>query len=249
MDLDELLKTGNDAFCFRPEDGAFRSGLVAMLLADEDEEFADLFSESSSDILVTISGSGSGEGVIRCRVCGDFGERSLAGKFSQLTQPEVDDLREQLSHLEAVQTAAAVQHGAEAVVRNKIAGNMLNIDEAAQRLNLPKLTLKSNIPCSDYSYSEVNDKVEIREYFWSTELIQRLCDIKKGGANEEDIKFIAAECCHGDLVWAKEVVGVFAQRTSAPQPDNDAQKGIARQPAGSAAPKSAHHRFKGRKPQ
>ena len=70
-----------------------------MLLAAESEEFADLFSESSSDILVTISGSSSEEGVIRCQVCGDFGERSLEWKLPLLTQPEFDDLTEQLSHL------------------------------------------------------------------------------------------------------------------------------------------------------
>jgi hypothetical protein len=246
MTMDELLKNGSDPFSFRPEEGAFRSSLVEKLLAAESEEFADLFSESSSDILVTISGSSFNEGVIRCQVCGDFGERSLEWKLPLLTQPEFDDLTEQLSHHAAPQTAPAAQHAAKAVLRNKIAGNMLNSDEAAQRLHLSTQLLKSKIPCSDYSYSEVDDKIEIKEYYWSTDLIQRLCDIKKGGASEEDLKFIADECCHGDLVWAKEVVGVVAQQSPAAPRDNAAPKEIPKQPARSAPHKTAHHRHKGK---
>ena len=252
MNLDDLLKSGNSDFSFRPDDGALRSALVAMLLATENEEFADLFSESSSDISVGVYGTSVAEGLIRCRVYGDFGERSLECRLATLTQTAFADLTEQLSHLDAVQTASsAPHHGARGVLRRKAEinlFNMLSCEEAAQQLNLPRQTLKSMIPCSDYSYSEVNDKIVIQEYYWSKNLIQRLCDIKTGGATAEDCRYIADECCHGDLDWAKEIIGLFSRQTLSGQRNNAAQPDIAKSPATSSPAKHAHYRHHRKKP-
>jgi hypothetical protein len=244
MNLDEILKNRNDACSFTPDEGVFRTRLTGMLLAEENEEFVDLFSEQSSDFRVTVSGSTAAEGVIRCQVSGDFGERSLTCRLAALSQPELSDLTHQLAQLSAKGTAPAAQPAVRVIMANKIAGDMLRIDEAAQKLGLSRQALKSNIPCSDYSYVMVNEKVEIKEYFWSESLIEGFCTIKKSGATAEDIKAVADECCHGDLDWSREVIGVVSPQSVAPQRGNQAQKETPKQPAGSAPSKKSHHRHR-----
>ncbi len=244
MNLDDLLKNDNNDFRFRPDYGAFRSRLAEMLLAGESEEFADLFSESSSDILAGISGSSFEAGIISFQVFSDMGERSLECRLALLTQPELDDLKEQLLAHDGSQPVPVAEFEAKNVVRKKTEINLLDmftIDEAAEQLKLSKQLLKSRIPCSDYSYVEVAGKIEIKEYYWSKALVTRLSEIKTNGANAEDIKYFADECCHGDLAWAKEVLAMLTQKASASNRDNSAQKGITKQPATGAKPQTNHH--------
>jgi hypothetical protein len=251
MTLDDILKNGNDDFRFRPDDGALRTRLVELVIANENEEFAESFSENSCDVVATISGNSFAEGILRCQVFSDLGERSLECRLAQLQQQELDDLQEQLSSLAESQPAAEAPLDAKNVVRKKFTVdllNMLTIDEAAAQLNLSKQQLKSRIPCSDYSYIEVEGKIEIKEYYWSKDLVARLCEIRKNGAKTEDIKYFADECCHGDQGWAKDVLGMLTQKASATNRDNAAQKGAAKQSPAAAAPKSNFHRHNRNKP-
>ena len=68
MTLDDLLNNANGDFRFRPEYGVFRARLAEILIGNENDEFADLFSESSSDILVSIGGNSFEEGIINFQV-------------------------------------------------------------------------------------------------------------------------------------------------------------------------------------
>lgn len=251
MNLDDLLKSENAAFSFRPDDGAFRSRLVELLLAGESEAFVELFSENNCDMLVRISGSSLEDALIHCQVGGDFGERGLECRLSGLKQPELGDLVEQMSHLDASQPVAPALSGGKNVLRRK--GeinllNMLNIEEAAQQLSLSTQLLKSRIPCTDYSYNEVNDKIVIKDYYWSKSLVERLAAIKASGATAEDSKYIADECCHGDLEWAKEIIGLFSRQQSSGQRDNAPQKNSPKALPGNNPPRSAHHRHHRKKP-
>jgi hypothetical protein len=251
MTLDEILHSADSDFRFRPDYGVFRARLAELLIADESEDFADQFSESSSDILVGFSGSCIEEGLIRFQMYSDLGERSHEFRLSQLTGAELDDLQAQLANHDGSQPAPSVEPDAKNVVRRKSEINLLNmfnIDEAAQQLNMSKQLLKSRIPCSDYSYVEVEGKVEIKEYYWSKELVNRLSEIIAKGANAADVSFFAVECCHGDLEWAKDVLGMLGQKNSAAGRDKPAQKGnVKQQPAG-APHKANHHRNRGRRP-
>jgi len=66
--------------------------------------------------------------------------------------------------------------------------------------------LKSVVPCTDYSYDEIDGKKYIRDYFWSKELIENLFRIKGTKTTPEDLQYVAKECCEGDLDWARDLI-------------------------------------------
>jgi hypothetical protein len=199
-----LNKIASDV-SFRPDDGAFRSKLAEIVIAGADAEFAELFSESSSDILVSISGRTAEEGIIRFLVSSDQGEHSLECPLAVLNNAEISDLGKHLSRLVA-ELPSSAKGSSKVLVRKKLVEGMLNLNQAAQGLGCSESFLKSRIPCSDYSYDEVDGKTEIKEYYWTQQLIDRLCQIKAGGAAPQDVAYVAGECCHGDSIWAEEIV-------------------------------------------
>ena len=190
-----------------------------MAIADADEELAELFSESSCDILVSISGRTAEEGIIRFLVSSDRGENSLGCSLAVLNNAESSDFRQQLSRLVAEHVPSGAQSSPKVLVRKKIVEGMLNINQAAQGLGCSETFLKSKIPCSDYSYDEIDGKTVIKEYYWSQQLIDRLCQIKATGAKPEDVAYVAGECCHGDIKWAEEIVSSLFRPKSTPKVD------------------------------
>lgn len=203
--MKELLKNLTHDVTFRPENGAFRSKLAEIAIANADEESAELFSVRGCDIQVKLSEHTLEEGTIRFLVVSDLGEQLLACDFSDLNYDEHTDLNEQLARQLALHAENSPNSSSKVIIRKDVNG-MLDIHQAAQKLGCSQKILKSQIPCTDYSYIEVNGKKEIQEYFWSQDLVSRLCDIKANGAKPEDVKSIADECCHGDEKWAAEVL-------------------------------------------
>jgi len=92
----ELLKNLVAAVSFRPEEGPFRAALIAKILADADEDRAELFSAGNCDIKVTISQHTQQEGFIRFLVVSDLGEQALECDLAGLNASESADLREQV---------------------------------------------------------------------------------------------------------------------------------------------------------
>jgi len=203
--MNKLLKKITSDITFRPENGTFRSKLAEIAIANADEESAELFSERGCDIQVKLSEHTFEEDVFRFLVVSDLGEQVMACDFSELSFEERSDFDEQLVRQIALHADCSPQGSSKVIVRKDVSG-MLDIHQASQKLDCSQKTLKSNIPCTDYSYTEIDGKKEIQEYFWSQNLISRLCDIKSNGAKPEDVKLIADECCHGDEKWAKELV-------------------------------------------
>jgi hypothetical protein len=203
--MNRLLRNLTHELAFRPENGPFRSKLADVVLSSADEQSVELFSESSADIQVRLDQHTFEEGTIRFLVTSDLGEQLLGCDISDLTYEERSDLDEQLSRQLALRTESTGQAAPKVIVRKNAEG-MLDINQAAQRLGFSQKVLKSRIPCSDYSYIEVNGKKEIQEYFWSHELISRLENIKANGVKPDDISWIAEECCHNDLKWAEELL-------------------------------------------
>ena len=241
MNITELLKKLRSDVTFRPDDGAFRSGLAERLLDKADEDFLELFSESSSDILVSISGRTVDDAVIRFRVVSDQGEQSRKFALTALNAEELSDLSEQLSRLLAQQPPPVSHYTPKSMVRKKPVEGMLDIHLASRKLGCSPVFLKSRIPCTDYTYSEVDGKKEIKEYYWSQNLIDRLCHIKANGTKSEDLKYIAEECCDGDRAWAEEIL-VSLDSKATPKAGGAGPTGATKQPAKTISKEQANPR-------
>jgi len=219
-DLKELLKNIVDVVTFRPEEGPFRTALVAEVLAHADEEQVELFSPSNCDIQVTVSGQTLEKGVIRFLVISDLGEQTLDAAFARLNEQERDDFRAQLSIHAVTQRPADPGGSAKVIVRKASSAGMYTQQQAAEKLGCSGEVLKNKIPCTDYSYDEIDGKKVLREYYWSQSLIERLLQIKASGAKPEDIKFVAAECCFGDTGWAEELLASLRPKAETPAGGN-----------------------------
>lgn len=241
VELTAMLKKFAADITFRPDDGAFRTKLAETVIADADEEVTELFSAASSDIVVSISRHTFEEGIIRFQVSSDQGEQSLQCDLAELTAAERSDLGAQLTRLAAEQQSPLTLHP-KTFVRNKIAAGMLTIYQAAQRVGCSESFLKSRIPCTDYTYDEVDGKKVIREYFWSHQLIDRLSQIKQNGAKTEDVKQIADECCYGDCKWAEELLSSLARPKPAAKVGGTSPNGITKQPAKVISKVHSHNR-------
>ena len=225
--MNELLKDIAASVTFRPEEGPFRAALVAKVLTTADEEQVELFSTENCDIQVTVTGQTLVEGFIRFLVISDLGEQSLKCTLAGLTEPERVDFRGQLaSH--AAEHRPVVAGGAKVIVRKASSAGMFTQQQAVERLGCSGEFLKNRIPCSDYSYDEIDGKKYLREYYWSQDLIERIQQVKANGAKPEDIKHIAVECCFGDSNWAEELLASLRPPVEAPK---------------SAANKNRHHRY------
>jgi len=210
----ELLKNLVAAVTFRPDDGPFHTALLAKLLADADEERAELFSAGNCDIKVTISQHTQQEGFIRFQVVSDLGEQSLECDLAGLSAVESADLREQVLR-QTPEHRPGVSGGSNKVIVRKASSiGMYTQQQSADKLGCSGDFLKNRIPCTDYSYDEIDGKKVLREYYWSQSLIDRLLQVKLAGVKPEDVKYIATECCYGDSTWAEELLSSLRPKTS-----------------------------------
>jgi hypothetical protein len=210
----ELLKNLVAAVSFRPEEGPFRNALVAKILADADEERAELFSSGNYDIKVTISQHTQQEGFVRFVVISDLGEQSLECDLAGLNALESADLREQVL-LQTPEHRPGVSGGStKVIVRKASSAGMYTQQQSADKLGCSGEFIKNKVPCSDYSYDEIDGKKVLREYYWSQALIDRLLQVKQTGVKPDDIKYVAAECCYGDCTWAEELLALLRPKAS-----------------------------------
>lgn len=225
----ELLKKLAADITFRPDTGEFRSKLVETVIDNAEAERAELFSARNCDIQVSISSRTIEEGVVLFVVESDLGEQSLECELSGLNDSEIIDLYGQLTRLIEEQ-ALSESHGAPKVIVRKNYKGMLDIHQTVQKLGCSQAFLKSRIPCTDYTYNEVNGKKEIKEYLWSKQLIDRLCHIKINGVTAEDLKYIAEECCDGDLKWAEDILSSLGRPMTLRKVDPAPSKSVTKLP-------------------
>lgn len=93
------------------------------------------------------------------------------------------------------------------VIKRKGEPDAYDIVGASSRLKVSQEWLKSVIPCSNYSYDEIDGRKIIREYYWNVELIEYLFRLKNSKIAPEDLKYVADQCCFGDHEWAKDLIG------------------------------------------
>lgn len=77
---------------------------------------------------------------------------------------------------------------------------------AAQKLSVPMEWLIKVIPCTEKRHERDASGKIIEKHLWSIELISKLCHIKKNPYTVSDVKYVAVNCCKGDLKWANEII-------------------------------------------
>lgn len=203
LEIESLLNSLGGNATFRLSKGILHRKITEAFLEAVDEVTGEMISVSDYEICVSIAEYDGGF-IINCRLDSDDIDQELEIKISDLDAAELSEVYSKINLLSSPETTMTSQ--SKTITRKHSPDGMLNINHASSKLNCSQLHLKSKIPCTDYSYQEINGINEIQEYYWSLDLIDRLCKIKSNGVKTEDVKYIADECCHGDCKWAEEIL-------------------------------------------
>jgi hypothetical protein len=211
---------------FRPEVGPLKARLTEAVLDKLQPDELEQLSEQSIDLEVSI-GRQEGDDEITIGVSVDLPglNQTLELTLSALAEGELEDLAGYLARL--VENAAPVESAedSKAILRKKMETECHEQTTASARLKVTPQWLKSVIPCTDYSYDEVDGKKIIREYYWSKELVERLFKIKSTKTTPEDLQYVAKECCEGDLDWARDLIArLKSPNRVVPPPKEAAQR-------------------------
>ena len=192
---------------FRPQKGPLRERLTQQVLDTASGELAEELAEGGFGLEVSIGNhEGDGQQAISFSV-----ERPGVVFNSQLTlgllgEEALEDLAGYLLRLCKEATPAESAANGKTLSRKKPEGDFHEKGAASARLKVSPEWLKRVIPCTDYSYDEIDGKKYIREYYWSKEMIERLFKIKSTKTTPEDVQYVAQECCEGDLEWARDLI-------------------------------------------
>ncbi|HJV34554.1 hypothetical protein [Geomonas sp.] len=232
---------------FRPQEGPLKERLAQAILDAADEDVCEELSEAQYDLEVSI-GSQDAEGELSLSIAldrpGVVCRSQLA--VTLLSDAELDDLAHYLKPAEEPSELVDNAPAGKTIVRKAVEEHDHHEKEAAAaRLKVSTEWLKSVVPCTDYSYEEIDGKKYIREYYWSKDLIERLFKIKCNKTTPEDLQYVAKECCEGDLEWAKDLIArLKSPNRPEPAPREQAQKGQGKLSAGSQLkgplPKAPH---------
>lgn len=192
---------------FRISEGPLKEALAEVILDAVEGHLAEELADRAFDLEVSV-GQQEGESELTVDFSVDrpgVQYRSEVG-LSSLSLSALEDLAGHLvCQLEQASAPEAVQAGA-TVLRKKQDHDHHEQEAAAARLKVAPQWLKSVVPCTEYSYDEIDGKKYIREYYWSRDLIERLVRIKSTKTTPEDLQYVAAECCDGDMEWARDLV-------------------------------------------
>ena len=202
----QLAKLHGHAY-FRPEEGPLKESLTREILDGVEGELAELLSGACFGLEVNVGvQEGESEPAVGYSVDYPGVAHSSEIPLSRLDDQALKDLAGYLDRL--VQQTPQAEEGAAAaaVVRKKLDHDHHEKEAAAARLKVSPQWLKSVVPCTDYSYDEIDGKKYIREYYWSKELIERLFKIKTTKTTPDDLQYVAKECCEGDVDWARDLI-------------------------------------------
>jgi hypothetical protein len=241
--ISDLLSRLHGHAYFRPEGGPLMESLTQAVLDAVDGELAEELSEGDFDIEVSI-GRQEGESELTLDLSVD---RPGVVHTSQIALTRLADaaLEDLAGYLTRLAEAAAPIEASVAggnVVRKKPEGEHHEKEAASARLKVSPEWLKSVVPCTDYSYDEIDGKKFIREYYWSKDLIERLFRIKSTKTTPEDLQFVADECCEGDQDWARDLIARLKSPNrpeAAPRDQSQKNQGRPGQSQGRAAQNQA----------
>lgn len=210
-DIEALLKNLDGIAHFPLKSGLLHAKIMGTFLDTLDETDCDRLS-NGVDILVSIS-KFEGDICLMCCLDCDSLTHKLEITLRDFTKTEAATLSKLLSDL-VDEFQRSTSHKPTVVIRKALNG-MYNIHQTMQKLNVSEVWLKDTIPCSNYTWLEVKGRKEITGYFWSTELVKKLASIKtekehiphsKVDFTQNDLMYIAEECCDGDAKWAAEIL-------------------------------------------
>ncbi|WP_156826978.1 hypothetical protein [Geopsychrobacter electrodiphilus] len=211
-ELLKMLKNLQTDQFFYIETGPLKSRLIDTYLAEADahDEILD-FEHSVTLRIKRTQGLAISEFVLRLEA-GDFEyQRVLA--VQDFTADEIGELLDHLRPL-CLPLAPPATGLSRTIVRKKPGQALLNISTTAKILGLTPRQLKSLIPCSETRIVEEDGVKSIKEYYWDRGLVSRFeaLWIKQQagrGYNNEDLCFIAENCCDGDRRWAHDCISGF----------------------------------------
>jgi hypothetical protein len=208
--VNDLLAKLHGYAYFRPDAGPLKERLTGAVLEGVSADTAEQLAEAEFGLEVNV-GQQEGEEEVTVGFKVDYPGveyRSQVG-LNVLSHIELEDLATYLTPKPEEQPCPPeTATGAKCIVRkNNEDDEYLEKGAAASRLKVSPEWLKSVVPCTDYSYEEIEGKKYIREYFWSRELVEKLIRIKSSKTTPEDLQYVAKECCEGDLDWARDLIG------------------------------------------
>jgi len=205
--ISDLLSRLHGHAYFRPQDGPLMQRLTQAVLDAAEGDLAEELSEGGFDLEVSIgSQEGDSEAMVSFSVDRPGVVLDSEMAVSGLPDDALEELAGYLTRLAEDAAGADPETAGTTLVRKKPDTDHHEKGSASARLKVSPEWLKSVIPCTDYSYDEIDGKKYIREYFWSRELIERLFRIKSTKTTPEDLQFVAKECCEGDMDWAKDLI-------------------------------------------
>jgi len=238
--ISNLLEQLHGHGYFRPETGPLKARLTDAVLSALDCDVVDQLSGQTIDLEVSI-GRQEGDDEVTIGIKVDLPDLSHSSELALkvLADDALEDLAGYLARLVEGSAPAESVEQSKALVRKKMIADSHEQAAASARLKVSPQWLKSVIPCTDYSYDEIDGKKIIRDYYWSKELIERLFKIKCTKTTPEDLQYVAAECCEGDQDWARDLIArLKSPNRTEPAPKDQGQKNQAKAPA-KAAPKAA----------
>lgn len=202
----EMLRELNGQAYFRPENGHLKATLVEKAINELEIEIID-GQLGSFDVAVDINTDDYDNEII-LSYCVDHPEVNHSSEIpiAKLDEGAVKDLFGYLSRLIDERKPAENNAVKRIILRRKHNFANYDLQRASKKLGVSERWFKSTIPCTDYNYTEKEGKTQIKEYHWSVDLVERLCQIKSRSADGSDIQYIADHCCYGDLDWAKEII-------------------------------------------
>ncbi|HBA86569.1 MAG TPA: hypothetical protein DCZ75_00880 [Geobacter sp.] len=201
-----LAKLHGHAY-FRAGDGPLKQALTELVLDAVEGHLAEELSDGSFDLEVSIGQQeGENEPIVDYNVDRPGVQHRSDIGISRLSPPALEDLAGYLVRLVEQAPAVETTQTGTTVVRKKVEHDHHEQEAAAARLKVSPQWLKSVVPCTEYSYDEIDGKKYIREYYWSRDLIERLFRIKSTKTTPEDLQYVASECCDGDMDWARDLI-------------------------------------------
>lgn len=222
----QLAKLHGHAY-FRPDAGPLQESLTREILDAVEGDLAELLATAPFGLEVSVGvQEGESEPAIGCSVDYPGVSHRCEIPLSRLDDPALQDLSRYLDRLVLEAPPVADGSANATVLRKKQDHDHHEKEAAAARLKVSPQWLKSVIPCTDYSYDEIDGKKYIREYFWSRDLIERLFKIKTTKATPDDLQYVAKECCEGDADWARDLIArLKSPNRPEPAPKEQPQKG------------------------
>ncbi|GFO61551.1 hypothetical protein GMST_38760 [Geomonas silvestris] len=207
---------------FRPGPGPLRERLCEALAATMKEEELGRLEDPALDLEVSVGRhEGADEIWLGARASLSGAAYSAELALEVLAEPALQDLTRYLAELLQAAPAPQVAEPGKAPQHPKLEGDYHEQAAAAARLKVTPQWLKSVVPCTEYTYEEIEGKKYIRDYYWSKELIERLFRIKSSKTTPEDLQYVASECCEGDQEWARDLIARLKSPQRAEHPPRE----------------------------